>query len=112
MPKITVLPHPKACPQGAQFEMKEGGTLIRGLLDHGVKIEHACEMSCACATCHVIVSKGFQSLEEPSDKEYDCLDRAWGAGPNSRLSCQVKVGTEDLTIEIPKYSRNQVSEED
>ena len=77
-----------------------------------MKIEHACEMSCACSTCHVIIRKGFDSLEEPSDKEYDCLDKAWGVGALSRLSCQVKVGDEDLTIEVPKYTRNQVSEDD
>ena len=99
MPKITVLPNPKYCPEGAEFEMATGENLIRGLLSHGVKIEHACEM-------------GFDSLEEPSDKEYDCLDKAWGVGALSRLSCQVKVGDEDLTIEVPKYTRNQVSEDD
>lgn len=92
--------------------MATGENLIRGLLSHGVKIEHACEMSCACSTCHVIIRKGFDSLEEPSDKEYDCLDKAWGVGALSRLSCQVKVGDEDLTIEVPKYTRNQVSEDD
>ena len=92
--------------------MATGENLIRGLLSHGVKIEHACEMSCACSTCHVIIRKGFDSLEEPSDKEYDCLDKAWGVGALSRLSCQVKVTDEDLTIEVPKYTRNQVSEDD
>ena len=55
MPKITVLPNPKYCPEGAEFEMATGENLIRGLLSHGVKIEHACEMSCASSTCHVII---------------------------------------------------------
>ena len=61
MPKITVLPNPKYCPEGAEFEMATGENLIRGLLSHGAKIEHACEMSCACSTCHVIIRKGFDS---------------------------------------------------
>jgi len=38
------------------------------------------------------------------------LDRAWGLEPNSRLSCQAMVGTQDLTIEIPKYSINHAKE--
>lgn len=38
------------------------------------------------------------------------LDRAWGLEPQSRLSCQAKVAGEDLVIEIPKYSINQVKE--
>ena len=112
MPMIKVLPHPKYCPSGVEFSLAAGENLLRGMLRNGVKLEHACEMSCACATCHVYVREGFGSLEEPSDREYDCLDRAWGSGAQSRLACQVKVGDSDLTVEIPRYSRNQVSEDD
>ncbi len=112
MPRITVLPHPKFCPEGAAFDMQPGEVLIDGMLANGVRVEHACEKSCACATCHVLIRRGFDSLEEPSDREYDCLDRAWGASAVSRLSCQVKVAEEDLTVEMPLYTRNQVSEDD
>jgi 2Fe-2S ferredoxin len=73
-------------------------------------IEHACEKSCACTTCHVIVREGFNSLEEAEENEEDYLDKAWGLEPESRLSCQAKVGNEDLVIEIPKYTINMVSE--
>ena len=45
-----------------------------------------------------------------SEKEEDMLDRAWGLEAESRLSCQAKVGKEDLTVEIPKYTINLVSE--
>ena len=45
-----------------------------------------------------------------SDKEVDMLDRAWGLEANSRLSCQAKIGNEDLTVEIPRYTINLVSE--
>ena len=64
----------------------------------------------ACSTCHVIVKKGYDSLSEMSEKEEDMLDRAWGLTAESRLSCQAKVGDEDLTVEIPKYTINLVSE--
>jgi 2Fe-2S ferredoxin len=67
-------------------------------------------MSCACTTCHVIVRKGFDSLEEMNDVEADLLDRAWGLEPDSRLSCQVEIVDEDLEIEIPKYTINHASE--
>ena len=79
MPKITVLPHPEACPEGAAFEAETGANLARALIAHGVKVQHACEFNCACATCHVIVREGFDSLAEPSDNELDHLDTAWGA---------------------------------
>jgi 2Fe-2S ferredoxin len=58
----------------------------------------------------VVVREGFGSLEESDELEDDLLDKAWGLEPDSRLSCQVLVGDEDLVIEIPKYTINQVSE--
>src|SRR5256885_15335156 len=106
MPKITVLPHASLCPEGAQIEAKPGVSLCDTLLENHVDIEHACEKSCACTTCHVVLRQGFDSLEPAEEKEEDLLDKAWGLVATSRLSCQAKVGDEDLTIEIPKYTNN------
>ncbi len=111
MPKITVLPHPEACPKGIVFEAAEGANLAKELIAHGVKAQHACEFNGACATCHVIVREGFDSLEEASDNELDHLDTAWGVCQLSRLACQTKIADADLTIEIPKYNRNHANEE-
>ena len=80
------------------------------LLENGIEIEHACEMSCACTTCHVVVRDGFDSLNEPSEMEEDLLDRAWGLESNSRLSCQSVIGKADLTIDIPRYTINHARE--
>ncbi|AOA58124.1 ISC system 2Fe-2S type ferredoxin [Acinetobacter larvae] len=110
MPRIKVLPHAQYCPEGAEFEVEHNANLCKSLLDHNIKIEHACDMSRACTTCHVIVRKGFNSLEEMGDEEADLLDRAWGLEADSRLSCQVIVEDEDLEVEIPKYSLNHASE--
>jgi 2Fe-2S ferredoxin len=110
MPKLTVLPHPDACPNGAELDAAPGETVCRTLLGAGIEIEHACEMVCACTTCHVIVRKGYGSLAEPDEREEDMLDKAWGLSPTSRLSCQARIGTEDLVIEIPKYSINHAKE--
>ncbi|HRH92524.1 MAG TPA: ISC system 2Fe-2S type ferredoxin, partial [Agitococcus sp.] len=76
----------------------------------GLEIEHACEKSCACTTCHVVVREGFDSLNEMDDLEADMLDKAWGLEPDSRLSCQAVVADEDLVVEIPKYTINHASE--
>ena len=110
MTRVTVLPHEALCPQGAQFDAEPGTTLCDNLLAHGIEVEHACEKSCACTTCHVIVREGFDSLEPATDKEDDLLDRAWGLTPQSRLSCQAIVADEKLVVELPKYTINQVSE--
>lgn len=110
MPKITVLPHPEICPNGAEFTVPAGTNLARALLDNNVPIEHACELSCACTTCHCYIAKGFSSLKPAEEQEEDLLDQAWGLKPNSRLTCQTQIGSEDLTIEIPKYSINHARE--
>jgi len=106
MARIKVLPHAELCPQGAEFEAQAGMSICDALLEHGVDIEHACEKSCACTTCHVILREGFASLEAAEEKEEDLLDKAWGLEATSRLSCQARIAGEDLTVEIPKYTIN------
>jgi len=108
--RLTVLPHEALCPQGAEIDASPGASICDTLLSNGIEIEHACEKSCACTTCHVIVRQGYGSLEPPTEKEDDLLDKAWGLELTSRLSCQARVGDEPLTIEIPRYTLNQVSE--
>jgi len=108
--RIIVLPHPALCPDGNVIEVQPGQSICEALLDNDIEIEHACEMSCACTTCHVIVREGYASLGEPDEIEEDLLDKAWGLTPVSRLACQAIVGDVPLTIEIPKYTINQVKE--
>ena len=110
MPTIKILPHPHYCPDGIEVSAFEGMSICEVLLANHIAIEHTCDMNCACATCHVIVREGFDSLEEAQDKEADLLDRAWGLQSQSRLSCQAIVAQQDMVIEIPKYSINQVQE--
>lgn len=110
MTQIIILPHEEICPEGAVIEAEPGVTVIDAALANGIEIEHACEKSCACTTCHVIVREGFDSLNEADDTEEDMLDKAWGLEPESRLSCQAVVGDIDLVVEIPKYTINMVSE--
>jgi ferredoxin, 2Fe-2S len=110
MSKLTVLPHETLCPAGAEIEAAEGRSICQTLLDNGIEIEHACELSCACTTCHVVVREGYDSLDPASEKEDDLLDKAWGLELTSRLSCQAKMKGEPVTVEIPKYTINLASE--
>ena len=110
MPQIIFLPHEEICPDGAVINAEPGITICDAALRHGIEIEHACEKSCACTTCHVIIREGFESLNEAQEEEEDLLDKAWGLEPESRLSCQALVGERDLVVEIPKYTINMVSE--
>ena len=110
MPIIKILPHPEYCPQGTEIQALPGTTICEALLDHEIEIEHACDMSCACTTCHEIVRQGLSSLNEATEEEEDLLDKAWGLEPQSRLSCQARLAKEDLTIEIPRYTINHARE--
>ncbi|WIM06461.1 MAG: ISC system 2Fe-2S type ferredoxin [Candidatus Nitricoxidivorans perseverans] len=110
MTRIIVLPHAELCPEGAVIEAPAGQSICDALLESDIEIEHACEKSCACTTCHVVIREGFDSLEPAGEVEEDLLDKAWGLTPVSRLSCQALVGETPLVVEIPRYTINMAKE--
>ena len=110
MTQIIILPHVELCPDGAVLDVAPGTTLCDALLNNDIEIEHACEKSCACTTCHVVIREGFSSMDDAEEIEEDLLDKAWGLEPASRLSCQAVVGQTPLVVEIPKYTINMVKE--
>jgi 2Fe-2S ferredoxin len=110
VPQIVVLPHASLCPEGAVLEVQSGISVCDALLENDIEIEHACEKSCACTTCHIVVREGYASLNEAEEKEEDLLDMAWGLEATSRLSCQAIVDKADLVVEIPKYTINHARE--
>ena len=110
MPIVKILPHAELCPEGAELSCEPGTTICDLLLSADIEIEHACEKSCACTTCHVIIRTGLDSLSEAGEDEEDMLDKAWGLESESRLSCQAVVGEENLLVEIPKYTLNLARE--
>ena len=110
MTQLIVLPNSDYCPDGVVLEAPVGESICEVLLNNGIEIEHACECSCACTTCHVVLREGYNSLNAPEELEEDLLDKAWGLEPESRLSCQAIVAETPLVIEIPKYSINMTRE--
>lgn len=110
MPVIHILPNAELCPEGDTIQADRGTSVCEALLENGIAIEHACEMSSACTTCHVVVKQGYDSLGEIEESEEDLLDKAWGLTPTSRLSCQAILSDQDVTIEIPKYTINHARE--
>ena len=110
MTQVIILPHEELCPEGTVIDATPGKSLCDTLLENGINIEHACEKSCACTTCHVVVREGYESLADPEELEEDLLDKAWGLEPHSRLGCQALVAKQDLVIEIPRYTINHAKE--
>ncbi|CAL4325029.1 2Fe-2S ferredoxin [Buchnera aphidicola (Periphyllus testudinaceus)] len=108
MPKIKFLPHKKLLPKGGSFFGKKGESILDVALRNKINIEHACEKSCSCSTCHCIIKNGFSTLSNIKEKEEDVLDKAWGLTETSRLSCQAKLGNCDIEVEIPLYNTNYI----
>ncbi len=78
MPKIVFLPHQDLCPDGIVVEAETGETILDAALRSGIEIEHACEKSCACTTCHCIVREGFDSLAEVAKMKTTCWIKPGG----------------------------------
>jgi 2Fe-2S ferredoxin len=84
-------------------------SLLDVAINFGIHIEHACGGSCACTTCHVVVKSGDANLSEADEDELDRVEMAPDLTTHSRLACQAIVKG-DVTIEIPAWNRNYVSE--
>lgn len=108
MPNVFFYPHKLILPNGLLVQGKTGKTILDIALLNNINMEHACEKSCACCTCHCIIRKGFFSLSPCQEKEEDLLDKAWGLEKYSRLGCQARLGQEDIEVEIPLYHVNHV----
>ena len=113
VPKVTFLPanvtvefDPATLPY---HEHGKPCSLLDIALNFGLHIEHACGGNCACTTCHVVVKNGDANLTPMDDDEADRLDMAADLTLHSRLGCQAIV-TGDVTIDIPTWNRNYVSE--
>jgi ferredoxin, 2Fe-2S len=85
------------------------GSLLDIALANDILIDCACGGVGVCCTCHVIVEEGMDNLSEAEDEEYDSVDQAPGNTLNSRLACQAVVQG-DVTVSIPHWNRNAVSE--
>jgi ferredoxin len=91
------------------FEVSDGSNLLDIAQENDLEVEGACGGSCACSTCHVIITDQdmYDRIPEPSDDENDMLDLAFGLTETSRLGCQVQITKEldGLTIKLPQAMR-------
>lgn len=86
-----------------------GETVLEAGHRNNVNLEGACEGSLACSTCHVVLEPSlYRRLDEPSDKEYDLIDQAFGATSTSRLGCQLRISKDfhKAIFTIPRATRN------
>ena len=106
----TIIVDPAALPYSHDGEP---GSILDVLLGAGIELDHACGGVCACSTCHVIVREGLETANESTEDEEDQLDNAPALTPQSRLGCQcVPDGSKPVTVEIPRWNRNNAREGD
>jgi ferredoxin len=89
--------------EGIEIEIAAGETILQAAKRVGAPEGDRCGGVCACSTCHVYVTKGFDALSEIEDEEFDILDKAFDVRPSSRLGCQAKVHG-DIEVEISDES--------
>lgn len=85
-------------------EVAPGTTLLEAALRSGARLGHSCGGICSCATCHVWIRQGLDSLPPQSPQEVERLTSAFDVRPSSRLSCQTEVGSSDLVVEVTEES--------
>ena len=86
---------------------KPGASVMQAATQQGVEgIIAQCGGSCACGTCHVILSPQdlgrFPAPDDMEDSMLDCV--AAGRTPTSRLGCQLvlTVAHDGLVLELPE----------
>jgi ferredoxin, 2Fe-2S len=113
VPKVTFLPAGVTVEfESGKLPYKDHGlpeSLLDIALNFGAHLEHACGGNCACTTCHVVVKEGEENLSEATDDELDRLEQAADLTLHSRLGCQCVVKG-DVTVSIPAWNRNYISE--
>ncbi|EJT84906.1 ferredoxin, 2Fe-2S type, ISC system [Pseudomonas putida S11] len=111
MPLVTFLPHEKFCPEGLTVEVEPGTNILELAHDHHIEMESACGGVKACTTCHCIVRKGFDSLEEADELEEDMLRQRPGAWRLNRASAARWLSlTRTWSSRSPTYSLNHAAE--
>lgn len=101
MPKITFVNW------GVTVEVPPGTTILEAAQsaeDKGVTMGSSCGGVAACSSCHCWLQKGADSVDEPSEREEDILDKAFDVRPTSRLGCQAEVQDEDLEVVVTEES--------
>lgn len=99
MPKVTY-----HLPDGttSHVDVEPGQSIMSGSVNNNLPgIVAECGGSCACATCHVYLSREHSDLfAEPTDEEAELIAYLDGATDESRLSCQLIVGKGDDEIHV------------
>lgn len=88
-------------PIGQQSTVETNGNLLSVLLNKELDVLKECGGRGMCATCHIYVKEGMDSLSSISRREQRTLEVITSCKPNSRLACQSRVLAEGVVVELP-----------
>jgi len=111
MPTVTFLNDMGADGKPKSIDVPTGTTILEAAKRGHAQVGYACGGVCACSTCHVYVRSGQSSLSARKDREEDILDKAFDVRANSRLSCQAKLSSAPVEVEISRESRRAYFDE-
>lgn len=84
-------------------EVESNTQLLDALLARDVNAKMLCGRRGMCATCHVYIEEGMESLAPQTVREKQSLMLLTGASDRSRLACQAKiVGNSEVRVRLPE----------
>lgn len=88
-------------PIGQETAIQTNSNILSVLLKEEMNILPECGGRGMCATCHVHIKSGMESLSHVSRRERRTLEVITSAKSNSRLACQALVIGEGVVVELP-----------
>lgn len=88
-------------PLGKKTAIATHTSLLSVLLKNDVEVAQECGGRGICATCHVYIKEGEDSISPITKREQRTLGVITSCRMNSRLACQAKVIGEGVVIELP-----------
>lgn len=98
MPTVTINP------SGNHAELPAGTTLLAAIQVSRASFATKCTDSACSGECHVFVHDGRKSLSKAQRAENEKLDTIVGVGSKSRLSCQARLGDENVVVELLDFA--------
>lgn len=88
-------------PIAQESSIQTNGNLLSVLLNKDLDVLKECGGRGMCATCHIYVQDGSESLTPVNRREQRTLEVITSCKPNSRLACQARVIGEGVVVELP-----------
>ncbi len=88
-------------PIAQETSVETNGNLLSILISKDLDVLKECGGRGMCATCHVYVRNGMESLSPLSRREQRTLEVITSCKPNSRLACQSRVLSDGVVLELP-----------